>query len=61
MQHLVHNPLQAKEGYSHGDRVRGYRIIDLGVWRDVYNCLDSLGFLKGDFYSPLGLYVVSLL
>ena len=54
MQHPVHKPLQAKHGYPHGDRARWYRTIDLGVWRDAYNCLNSLGFLKGDFCGALG-------
>ena len=61
MQHFVSKPLQAKQGYSHGEKARWYRTIDLAVWRDAYNCLDSLRLLKGDFWSPVGVYVASLL
>ena len=60
MQHLVHKPLQAKQGYSHANRAGWFRTIETGVWRDAYNCLDSLGLLKGDFCSPLWVYVASL-
>ena len=61
VQHLVSKPLQAKQGYSQGGRARWYRTIHPAIWRDVYNCLDSLGFMKGDFCSPLGVYLASLL
>ena len=61
VQHFVYKPLQAKHGYSHGHKAGWCRTIDLGVWRDAYNYLDSLGFLKGDFCSPLGMYMASLL
>ena len=30
-------------------------------WRVAYSRLDLLGFLKGEFCSPLGVYVASLL
>ena len=61
VQHLVAKPLQGKPKYIDGDRAGLYRTIDLLVWRDAYNCLDSVSFLRGDFCTSLGVYMASLL
>ena len=53
--------LQAKQKCTDKDTVRSYRSIDLPMWQDTYSCQDSVGFLKGDFCTPLGVYVASLL
>ena len=60
MQDLVHKLLQMNQGYSHGDRAKRCLTIDLAVWRNACYCPDLLGFLKGDFFGPLEVYVASL-
>ena len=61
VQHLVTKPSRGKQKCTDVDRARCYRTINLPLWRDAHSCLDSLGFLKGDFCSPLGVHVASLL
>ena len=61
VQHLVAKPLQPKQKYNDKDTVGSYRTIDLPLWQDAYSCLDSVGFLKGDFCTLLGVYVASLM
>ena len=56
MQHLVGKPLFKKQKYEFKDTVGLYRTIYLPFWQDACSCLDSLGFLKGDFYTPLGVW-----
>ena len=61
VQHLLGKPLFKKHKYEFKDTVGLYRTIDLPLWQDAYSCLDWLRFLKGDFCTPLGVYVASLL
>ena len=61
MQHVLGKPLFKKQKYDLKDTVGLYRTIDLPLWQDAYSCLDSLGFLKGKFCTPLGVYAASLL
>ena len=42
-------------------RSTAYRTVSLPVWQDAYSLLDTVGFLKDDFCTPLGVYVASLL
>ena len=60
MQHLLAKPVQGKQKYTDKERLGSYRTIDLLLWQDVYNRLDSVSFLKGDFCDPLGVYVAYL-
>ena len=50
-----------EQKYQNKDTVGTYRTIDLPLWQDAYTCLDSLPFLCGDFRTPVGVYVASLL
>ena len=53
LQHLAGKPLFHKQKYQCKDTVGTYRTIDLPPWQDAYNCLDSVRFLKGNFFTPL--------
>ena len=59
VQHLVVKPLQRQHKYTHGDRARWYRTIDLPSWRDAYNYLGSMSFLKGHFNTLVWVDVAS--
>ena len=61
LQHLAGKALFKKQKYEFKDTVGRYRTIDLPLWQDAYSGLDSLGFLKGDSCTPVGVYVPSLL
>ena len=61
VQHLVGKPLYHKQKYQNQNTVGTYRTIALPLWQDAYSCLDSLPFLCGDFRTPVGVYVASLL
>ena len=61
VQHLMGKPLFHKHKYQNKDTVGTYRTIDLPLWQDAYGCLDSLPFLRGDFCTPVGVSVASLL
>ena len=54
-------PLYHKPEYQNQNTVGTYSTNNLPLWQDAYSCLDSLPFLCGDFRTPVGVYVVSLL
>ena len=60
LQHPARKPLFKKQKYDFKATVGMYRTIDLPLRQDTYSCLDSLGFLKGDFCTPILVYVASL-
>ena len=59
-QKLMHKAVQLKHNYVQEDKVGMYQTFELFVWRDTYNCVDSLPLWQRDFCSPRGVYVASL-
>ena len=61
IQHLAGKTLFHKQKYQNKDKIGTYRTIDLPFWQDAYNCHNLVRFLRGDFCTPVWVYVASLI
>ena len=61
VQFLINKPLEHTQSYAQPPRSVAYCTVDLRVWQNAYTLLDSVKFLQGDFCTPQGVFVASLL